>query len=101
MILKHIKRLTDAKATFEKAMSDLKTITPDNIEQNKKISKIIKWYRLEYLKIPEQYPGDYTVLEILRDYMLTGYDFKNAIKLTRKNLKNKLNILRLNRSIKL
>ena len=45
---------------FEKQLNDLKAITGKDISNNEKIKDLVSWYRNEYVKRPEKYPGKRT-----------------------------------------
>lgn len=84
---------------FEKQLNDLKAITGKDISNNEKIKDLVSWYRNEYVKRPEKYPGDHIVLKILRGHIAYGFSLNVAISNTYDELRGRLAIIDFKRNI--
>ena len=69
------------QSEFERETAIISKITGHN-ENNEKIDELILWYRGEFAKTTNKYPGDQVPIRIVMDYVLKGYTFDTAIKET-------------------
>ena len=69
----------NSRNEFEKQLYELKTIVNENCEGNERITELIKWYRKEYQKRPELYPGDEVVVKAIKDNALKGLILDKSI----------------------
>lgn len=65
-LIGNIKSMTE----FEKSLNDLRIILGHN--NLKDVEELIQWFRSEYTKLPNKYPGDNFVIEAIKPNLLKG-----------------------------
>lgn len=93
---KQIKQLND----FDSAMIKLMVISGKDQKDNKEVNNCIEWFRNEFVKRPEKYPGDNVVVQLVYKYAATGLTVSQSVEQTYSNLKGELSIIDLKRNFK-
>lgn len=78
---------------YKRQINELNAVIGKNVEGNKFINELIEWYRKEYNKRPERYPGDEVVIKLIHDAVATGLTLNFSIMDAYIKLKKKLALI--------
>jgi hypothetical protein len=67
---------------YDKSMAELKAILNKDVRKDEQIIKLIEWVKGEYVKIPEKYPGDHYVVDIIRRNVALGLSLNVSLEKT-------------------
>lgn len=100
-ILKNIQRFIintrQIYIEYKKSMSDLSVITREDTKGNINIVNLVEWFREEYNKRPEKYPGDHFIINSVKHQCLLGSELNTAINEAKKQAMITLKAIDINR----
>lgn len=83
---------------FYKQMLNLSAAIGASVSKNDSVINAVAWFRSEFVKIPEKYPGDDLIISLIASYAAQGLLLNESIEKAKNQINNEILVLDYQRS---